>query len=84
MARTKILLSCPDCHRIQHHKHLKCRYCGKDLQRAKRKLYYVEYYNPQGNQKRERAGYSLATARQIVNRLLTEAKSTARESIEMP
>lgn len=75
MTKGKILHGCPDCRRVQHIKNYKCKYCGNDLQKAKRKAYYVQYSNLQGVIRRERAGYSLSSARQFLLRISAEANS---------
>ena len=75
MAKGKILQGCPDCRRVQNLKNHKCKYCGSKLQNAKRKIYHIEYADRTGRIQRERAGYSLSSARQILLRVSAETES---------
>lgn len=74
MSSARILQACPACRRPQALKNPKCRYCGQDFRKLKRKIYYVDYKDPQGKQRREKVGYSLTKAQDRVAALSTDLK----------
>ena len=67
-----ILIECPKCRNRQYDDTIPCNKCGAQLAKFSGKIYWIEYYNGEGQRKRERIGSNKALAETVHRKRLVE------------
>jgi len=67
-----IFVECPKCRNRQYDDTIPCKKCGAYLAKFSGKIYWVEFYNGEGQRKRERIGPNKALAETIHRKRLVE------------